>query len=569
MTLLWPWSLLAGVLAMGAALWALYRPWRQVAVVGSLALWEKAVGALGRQERRRSRRVSLSWLCLLAGALAAVLAAANPTWFSSSPARRIMIVPVASAELAGPGGIAEIRSAAVALAGRLAPHDQVRLLLPAVAGGDSGWLSVAQARERLASVKLLPARAADIIPQGGFGDSQHVFYLVPAGTPTPTGPTFSTVELPAPLPETINAIGAEPMPGGKAQVFMAVRNPTESRLSVKASSMSASRRMLGQYEIWYPNKSSGRFIQEAKAGDALSFLCLETIDMPGTSAYLVHRRAEVRKVAMLGPDNPLIRRFIQVDSALRLVSSAEQADLVIANEVAPPPEKPALVIAPSDEPAGWRWGTAMENVVLKQLDVAANAEVMRDVHLEGVVARRLRTWIAGDEVTQKMLAAWKKEAVILQDDGAAGQSPRRVYVSFGLDARNTNFGMSSDFVVFLDNVVRYLSPNRQGQERYEYETPLQAGPQRDWVRLAGSPPPPEANDALPWPGIYKDRDGGLHAVNLLGLQSGSTVAQTPHDAVAALPLPPPEQIGFTLALWPMMLGAGLVLWLLGWGLRLR
>ena len=103
MTFLWPWSLLAGALVMVAALWALHRPWRRVAVVGSLALWEKAVGALGRQERRRSRRVSLSWLCLLAGALAAVLAAANPTWFSSSPARRIMIVPVASAELAGPG----------------------------------------------------------------------------------------------------------------------------------------------------------------------------------------------------------------------------------------------------------------------------------------------------------------------------------------------------------------------------------------------------------------------------------------------------------------------------------
>jgi hypothetical protein len=73
---------------------------------------------------------------------------------------------------------------------------------------------------------------------------------------------------------------------------------------------------------------------------------------------------------------------------------------------------------------------------------------------------------------------------------------------------------------------------------------------------------------LPWPGIYKDRDGELHAINILGLQFG-TVAKDPKDAVAALPLPPPEQIGLTLALWPMLLGAGLVLWLLGWGLRLR
>jgi hypothetical protein len=568
MTFLWPWSLLAGALVVGAALWALHRPWRRVAVVGSLALWEKALGALGWQERRRSRRVSLSWLCLLLGAIAAVLAAANPTWFHSSPARRITIAPVASAELSGPGGTEEMRSAMAALLNRLAPHDQVRLLLPAPAGGDSGWLSVPQAQARLADVRLLPARAADIAPQGASGDSQHIYYFVPAGTPTPAGPKFSTVELSTePVPTTIQAIGTEALAGGKVQVFMSVRRgnmPNDPYIAV--SFLSASGKQTGKTESWY--LISDRFVQEAQASEAMAFRGSSPGDEPGTSAYLVHRPAQVRKVAMVGPDNPLIRRFIQVDAALRLVSSADQADLVIANATTPPADKPALVIAPPDEPAGWRWGKAMENVPLKQLDVAASAEVMRDVRLEGVVVRRLRMWIPGDDVAQKVLAAWKKEAVILQDDGAAGQSPRRVYVAFDLDARNTNFGMSSDFVVFLANVVRYLAPDRQGQERYEYQTPIQAGPQKDWVRLAGSPPPAEASAALPWPGIYKDRDGELHAINLLGLQPG-TAAKDPKDAVAALPLPPPEQIGFTLALWPMLLGAGLVLWLLGWGLRLR
>lgn len=554
---------------MGAALWALHRPWRRVAVVGSLALWEKALGALGRQERRRSRRVSLSWLCLLAGAIAAVLAAANPTWFHSSPARRIAIAPVASAELAGPGGIEEMRSATTALLKRLAPNDQVQLLFPAVAGGDSGWLSVPQAQARLDNLKLLPARAADIVPQTGAGDSQHVYYVVPAGTASPTGPKFSTVELPARLATaTVDAIGAEALAGGKAQVFMAVGQdrPIQS-LSIEASCLSASGALTGQPQRWR-SRASDRFVQEMQAGEAMKFVCSEMSDRPGVSAYLVHRPAQVRKVAMLGPDNPLIRRFIQVNSSLRLVGSAEQADLVIANATTPPPDKPAMVIAPLDEPAGWRWGKAMENVSLRQLDVAANTEVMRDVHLEGVVVRRLRTWIPGDQVAQKVLAAWRKEAVILQDDGAAGQSPRRVYVSFGLDAANTNFGMSSGFVVFLANVVRYLVPDRQASERYEYQTPLQAGPQKDWIRVAGSPPPAEASATLPWPGIYRDRDGELHAINLLGLQSGAA-AKAPQDAVAALPLPPPEQIGLSLALWPMLLGAGLVLWLLGWGLRLR
>ena len=572
MTFLWPWSLLAGVLVMGAALWALYRPWRRMAVVGSLALWEKALGALGRQERRRSRRVSLPWLCLLLGAVAAVLAAANPTYFHSSPARRITIAPVASAELAGPGGIEEMRSAAAALLDRLAPHDQVQLLLPAQAGGDSGWLSVPQAKVRLADIKLLPARAADIVPETSPGDSQHIYYFVAAGTPVPSGPRFSTVELPTRLATaTINEIGAEAMAGVKVQVFMSVQaeaappSTPGGELSIETTVLSTSGAT--QATFWRPH-SSDRFVQEVQAGDAMKFFCSRVGGRPGASAYLVHHPAQVRKVAMQGLDNPLVRRFIQVNSALRLVSAADQADLVIANETTPPTDKPALVILPPVEPAGWRWGQERQNVLLKQLDVSANTAVMRDVHWEGVVVRRLRAWVPGDEVTQKVLAGLQKEAVILQDDGGPDRSPRRVYVSFALDARNTNFGMSADFVVFLDNVVRHLVPDRQGQERYDYETPLQAGPQNSWVRLAGSPPPAEADATLPWPGIYKDRDGELHAINLLGLQSGP-VAKSPLETVAALPLPPPQQVGLTLALWPVLMGAGLMLWLLGWGLRLR
>ncbi len=127
--------------------------------------------------------------------------------------------------------------------------------------------------------------------------------------------------------------------------------------------------------------------------------------------------------------------------------------------------------------------------------------------------------------------------------------------------------MTPDFVVFLANVTRYLVPDRQGEETYTWQTPLQAGRHVDWTRVAGAPPPDGADTSLPWPGLYKDSTGELHAINLLGLAAAQPKLP-PDQALAAAPLPEPQEFSSTLALWPFLVCSAMVLWLLGWTLRL-
>ena len=146
MELLSPWFLLALAPVAAAAIWSLLRPARQLVVVGSLSLWDKAAASLSSSARRRTRRVGASWACLLAGALLAVLACARPAWFTEAPARRLAIVAVPSAELAAGGGMDRLRGGVNALLERLSPADRVQLVLPDVLGGATDWLTAAEAR---------------------------------------------------------------------------------------------------------------------------------------------------------------------------------------------------------------------------------------------------------------------------------------------------------------------------------------------------------------------------------------------------------------------------------------
>jgi hypothetical protein len=154
-------------------------------------------------------------------------------------------------------------------------------------------------------------------------------------------------------------------------------------------------------------------------------------------------------------------------------------------------------------------------------------------------------------------------------DAATGS--KRVYVAFAFDTENTNFGMTESFVVFLANAMRWLAPRALAAARYECVSPLEAGPQVDWKRVAGDAPfggRPLSEGGHPWPGVYRDSRGGWHAVSLTGLRSASP-AVGPDRAAAAAPLPAPRmsatsrELGATLAL------AAVLLWLAGWALRTK
>ena len=142
MTFLWPWTFVALMPVAAVAAWVLFRPRRRVAVVGTLALWQRALDALDTASRRRTRRVTAAWVALLAGAVAAVLAGAGPEYHATAPARRVAVAVHPSAEL-GKRGLEEMRTAVAGLLDRLGPKGRVQLVLPTVAGGAGRWGAVA------------------------------------------------------------------------------------------------------------------------------------------------------------------------------------------------------------------------------------------------------------------------------------------------------------------------------------------------------------------------------------------------------------------------------------------
>ncbi|MFB3894100.1 MAG: BatA domain-containing protein [Phycisphaerae bacterium] len=579
MVLLWPLSLFGLLAVAAAAVWALFRPGRQLAVVGSLELWQKALDRLDRSARRRSRRVTLHWLCLLAGALALVLATSRPAYRTTGSARHVAIGVIPSAELAGEGGIDTLRHAAGAMLSRLDGHDQVQLLLPAVAGGASGWLSVGEARAELDSTKAIPAAVEELPLPPPSSLAQHTYYFAPAGTGIAPGPNVSIVELPPALPRvTIDAAGASELAAGRMQVFVAVRNqtPAPARIEIMQADVSADGKpgaaVVGQTaDVPGLGRWGSTFERTAAAGLVIQLAAdgkpLEGI---GASAYLVRREIRRTRVAITGPDEPAVRRFIEVHPGMELVGAVEDADIVIANVVDPPADKPALVINPAHLPPGWTADREYGNVVLTVGDVAVDQPIMRGVDLSGVAIRRLAPWKPVESPPEKPLASYAGGAIILLQEaggGPPGKSPARIFVAFDIGVGNTFFSMSPGFVVFLANAVNYLAPNTRMRTEYESLTPLAAAAGRDWKAVVG-PAHDSGPGGLAWPGIYRDSAGALHAVSLTGLR-GESAKVDPETAVAKLELPPP-QCGPTQAeFWPFLVVLAAGLWMAGWALRAR
>jgi len=568
-----------------AAAWALLRPGRHLVVVGSLSLWQRAAAGLERSHRRRSRRVTASWLLLLAGAAAAVCASARPVWRGSVPARRIAVAIYPSVELSGPQGARQIRKAARALLDRLDPHDKVVLLVPAVLAGRQEWLSPAQGRKRIDGITPLPVAAREMLVPPAHDGAQHLYRIGPAGALGAGGPNVTTIELVPQLPGVgIDAVGAVEWGGGRdMQLFVAVRNYGRRAWSGRLTARvvvpgEPDARPFMDEAVTIPRGGRIQKLDEAPSAPAVAVRLVSggrSVAGPGGEAFLVRREAVVRKVAMIGPDEPLLRRFVRVDPTLELVAEAKEADIVLANGEAPPAGTAALVINPLSAPPGWRAGQELSSVLLGRADVAADHPVMRGVDLAGVHVRRLTPWAPGEIVSQKRLTWYKGQAIILCDQptGASGDEgpPRRVYVAFELNTENTNFSMRDSFVVFLANVVRFLSPPGRARAEYLYQTPAAVGPRKaaKWrpVNQTAGKTAAKGEGPLFAPGLYEDPSGRFHAVSLVGVRP-SRAGRPDGPQASSVKLPSPEPTGVDVELWPVLAaGAGLC-WLAGWSLRL-
>ena len=569
MIFVWPWTFLAFVPVAAAALLALFRPRRNLVVVASLSLWEEAVSSAASASRRKSRRTSLAWLLLLAGAIAAVLAGSRPVYNSSPPVRSVAVMLHTSAEL-GRDGAAEMRLAGERLLGRLDSIDRVQLLLPEILGGPAGWVSPAEARQVLAGLSHLPVSAAQLRGGHPTADARHVYHLATSSLDITTGPAVSRIDIPTHLPVvTIDAVGAERTARDKLQVFAALRNhsdrPAAARLAV-ADALGAGGKAV-VLDVTIPPKSRRSFAAAVPPAEALS-VTAGSGDAPGAAAYLVRVKTSARGVAMIGRDDPYLRRMIEVDPALRLVADQSAAEILIANGVSPPPGKAALVIAPPAPPPPWRPAEKeAASVMLAEADVAGDDPIMRGVDLSAAAIRSVRPWVRGDVPGGGVLVGYKGGVLAVRTaDDAGADVPRRVHVAFDLSENNCTLVRTEAYVVFLANAMRYLAPGAQTAERYEYRTPLQSGANPAWkpiVRDETFEPAALEAAGLTAPGIFRDAGGQLHAVSLVAMRS-VPVSMAPDRAVAAAPLPEARPLRQGTELWSILLAVAGAFWLAGW-----
>ena len=561
MKLLWPWALVSLVPVVAAAVVALRRPLHHTVRVGTLRLWTKALAALGGSAVRRGPGIPGGWIALMGGAILCAVAMSRPVWRSAAPARRITIAICPAAELAG--NERSIADFARPLLSRLDPQDRLRLVLPTVMGGARPYLSGQEVARRIADLQPVPVAAKDLSLPAVTPD-QHLYRLVPATVALPDGPNVTTVSLPGhPGDVTIDAFAAEAVQGSDvAEVLAAVRNHTNAP---QAGTLVLRGDDQPPVRLDYSVGPFGREVILTETPHAQAFrLAIAEAAGPGSRAYLAGRRRRAAKVAVIGRDDPLLRRFLRVSPALELAADAAGADAVIAVGVAPPPGRPALVINPPAAPGRWEPGTLRNDLALRDAAAIPDHPILAHVNLSGVAVRQARPWRRSGGATGEAVLSIAGEALVL-----VGDAPRRVYVAFDTAAENTNFPLTESYVIFLANVLKYLLPEAQAVSTYESITPVQAGSSEDWVAVDPLRRGPDASGhRLAEPGLYRDRAGTIQAVSLTGLRSARP-SRNPAEVLAEAPLPDGLPVETDVELWWWLLAGAAGLWILGWTLRLR
>ena len=569
----WPWALLALIAVALAASWALFRPVRQLAVVGSLELWRQSLAELDKSNKHRSRRVSAAWLMLLTGACLAALALAGPIWHWQRPGRQIAICIYPSAELS-PQGAKEIRLATKELLDRLSPSDRVQVVLPDVLGGASEFVSP-RAAELIAATPVLPASADKLTLPAADAAAQHVYHFTAQPALIAQGPNVTVIALAASLPPvTFEALGAELLDSTKLQVFCSLRNNTGQARSVSVRPVyfgldsepsPASPWPAGQV----PPYGRQDVVSNLPAAPAIELSLIgEDGQAAGAGGRAFISREEVikAKVALIGDDEPMIRRFIRVHPGLELVAQSQMADFVIANghsAALSDIDKPALIINPQIAPPGYATGGRYENVSLSTA-AAVNAGVLKDVDMAGLAVRNLPTWQLSDATDAQTLMSYDGQAVIVAVP-ASPTRPKTIYVSFDLSAGNTNFSLLPAFVTFLANVTSDLAGRSNLQQRYLWRGPIDAPISTDATSIARA----EHWPSSPWPdpGIYQSPSGQYQAVSLLGLHAEPTSNSATSAGTVALP--PQLSAAGSQELWPLLVILAGSCWLAGWLMRER
>ena len=548
MTFDWPWALLTLPVIAAAAVWVLLRPHRPERIVGSHRLWAAALAAVGSRGRRRSVTSTLAWLCVLAGCVLAAGALARPVWRGDRPVRHVSIILAVTAEL-GPDGPQTLSRAVSAFLDRLDGADRVRLVLPNALGAAAEWRSVARARAQLDDLAFLPARCDQLAFAPPATESQMVIAFVPAGRLDTRHATDAIIELPCDLPPvTIEQFGARKLGEQRGGVLVTVRNNTSADWSgiveVDANDEPDGGMAVVTTMDLQPGETSTLVLHVPPKVFLTARVASSPSGAPDTTAFLAYRSGTRRAVAMVGRDDPMVRRFIDADPMLTLTGDVDAADVAVAVGVEPPKGKPVLLVQPPGE-GSFELAT---DQFLSAASIAADDDVMRGVDLSGVAVRRLTGWVSDADVQWVPLVARDGRTVVARSSVDLMSSDRFVAIAFDLSTENTNWTTMESFVIFMANSIRWLSPGEEGVGEYVAAAPIVEG--------------------FAEPGFYQDSAGVWRAVSLTGLRGGEPASPVA-EQIARIALPTPWAATLGRPLWSLLTAASLGCLLLGWLLYAR
>jgi hypothetical protein len=561
-----PWFLLSILPVLAVAAWTLRRPAGRDVTVPYLALWAEALHAATSTGRRRRPRITASWLLLLAGTLLTALALSGPVVRTAPPRRWIRVAPCPSADI----DVDHLRESVDVLLDRLGPADRVQLALPALLGGQYPWQAPGEVRNTMPTLSSLPARAEELtFPP--MDEETFTVLFVPAGYDFPAGPSRPVVDVET-RPPSLNwqAITAQPTgnpaaPGESSwSLFARFTSPArdESRLVATLTAPIRSVRLQQQPIPSTSDRTDRSRVVNLPFPPDEPALQLEVTDGESHGrAWLVRREARPIRVAIQGSRSDLLDRAVKADPQLQR-AAADRADVILAAGHDVSGDAPAVLFDPPNAPPTWRTGRTMRNVRFHRAALAADP-VMRDVNPAALAVRTLTPWVGSENASQRVLLALDGQAVVLRSQPSAdpsGQTPRRVWIAFGFTAANTSADTADAPFVLLGNAIRWAANLTPQPMRYTWRRPVDAGPQPGWTRLAGES---HFDGPLPGPGLYRDGQERLHAVNLTGLSETSPAIASAQQA-ALLKLPAPKADLNHVAIWPWILVAGLLCCSMSW-----
>jgi hypothetical protein len=453
---------------------ALLRPRRREATVGALMLWRRALARVGSRPLPAEGPPPALWVTLAATAALAVAAAGPMLSRDTAPTRRVLVVLDRSAVMRGlrPDGrtrFDEARDRCSAFLRSLSPADRAELLL--VPDDDLPGPRTAEPPTPETVARLtVSSREAD----------WRAALRARGGEPRPTV-VFTSREPPTAEPEVrVDVIGgrgddlavtrleAVPLPesGGRWRVFAEVAGvggaECSSRLELTADGRAVETDPPGEMTVAPAPGGVARVVRTVRPTTGAKMLRAR---LTAADARADNDLAETPlatpgrlRVAMIGADEPALRRVLSAHPRVTPVATPAQADAVICNGVAAPEGfagSVVLICPPTG--AGLDTGPVVERRVLATA-TADPSSVFSHGDLVGLPVRSL--------VTLRPAAAAGQRAVLWTDAGEVAAAewqdpPGRRWIALGFGVSESNIpwrDRAPSLVVFWGRLLDSLLP---------------------------------------------------------------------------------------------------------------